>query len=292
MTGQARIGRARIRRIAGAALLLALGACTAIERAALPAPVLTDPGWASYSPGSPRRVDHAAWDRFLATYRRLGSDGIARIDYAAVTPQDHAALKAYVAALGAEDVAALDRPAQLAFWINLYNAVTVDLVLDAYPVDSIRTVGAGLLPTGPWDAPVVTVGDKPLSLNDIEHAIVRPIWQDARVHYAFNCAAAGCPNLGETAYRGATVEALLDRNARAYVNDPRGLRDEDGRLVASRIYAWFREDFGGSDAGVLAHARRYAELPLAARLRGATRIDRFAYDWTLNDTANGPGAVR
>ncbi|MEM9735077.1 MAG: DUF547 domain-containing protein, partial [Pseudomonadota bacterium] len=167
--------------------------------------------------------------------------------------------------------------------INLYNAVTVDLVLDAYPVASIRRVGAGLLPTGPWGAPVVSVQGKALSLNDIEHAIVRPIWQDARVHYGFNCAAAGCPNLASEAYRGATVDALLDENARSFINDPRGFRDEDGRLVASKIYAWFKEDFGGSDAGVLAHARRYAGPALAARLEGATRIDRYAYDWSLND---------
>lgn len=271
-------------RVVGLLALLALGACTAVERATLPSAELTDPGWQAFSAGSSRVVDHAAWDRFLAANLRTDDEGVARIDYAAVTAEDRAALQAYIAALGAKDVGALDRPAQLAYWINLYNAVTVDLVLGAYPVGSIRHVGAGLLPTGPWDAPVVTVQGKALSLNDIEHAIVRPIWQDARVHYGFNCAAAGCPNLADEAYRGATVDALLDQNARTFINDPRGFRDEGGRLVASKIYAWFKEDFGGTDAGVLAHARRFAGPALAARLEGATRIDRFAYDWSLNDT--------
>ncbi|MEL6768105.1 MAG: DUF547 domain-containing protein [Pseudomonadota bacterium] len=280
MTGPGR----RVARALGFLALLALGACTAIERATLPPAAITDPGWQAFTAGSSRAVDHTAWDRFLAAYLRADGEGIGRVDYAAVTPDDHAALKAYIATLGREDVAALDRPAQLAYWINLYNAVTVDLVLDAYPVTSIRRVGAGLLPTGPWGAPVVMVRGKALSLNDIEHAIVRPIWQDARVHYGFNCAAAGCPNLAAVAYRGATVDALLQQNARAFVNDPRGFRDEDGRLVASKIYAWFKEDFGGTDAGVLAHARRFAGPALAARLEGATGIDRYDYDWSLNDT--------
>ncbi|MEO0426496.1 MAG: DUF547 domain-containing protein [Pseudomonadota bacterium] len=273
-----------IARAAGCVALAALGACTSIERATLPPPVVTDEGWRAFTEGSARTVDHGAWDRFLAAYRSVDAAGIARLDYAAVTPEDHEALKTYIAALGQEDVAALDRPAQLAYWINLYNAVTVDLVLDAYPVGSIRSVGGGLLPTGPWGAAVVTVGGKPLSLNDIEHAIVRPIWRDARVHYAFNCAAAGCPNLAEVAYRGATVDAVLEANARAYVNDPRGFRDEDGRLVASKIYAWFREDFGDDDAGILSHARRYAGAGLAERLDGAERIDSYEYDWALNDS--------
>ncbi|MEL7173174.1 MAG: DUF547 domain-containing protein [Pseudomonadota bacterium] len=273
-------------RAIGAMLLLLLGACTAIERATLPAPAVTDASWQAFTEGSTIVVDHTAWDRFLASYRRVGAHRIARVDYAAVSPEDRAALKSYIAALGSVDPAALDRPEQLAFWFNLYNAVTVDLVLDAYPVGSIRRVGARVLPTGPWDAAVVTVGTKTLSLNDIEHAIVRPIWQDARVHYAFNCAALGCPNLAAEAYRGATVDAVLDRNARSFVNDPRGFREEGERLVASKIYAWFKEDFGGNDAGVIAHARRYAEAPLAERLAAAERIDRFEYDWALNDTAN------
>ncbi|MEM6441569.1 MAG: DUF547 domain-containing protein [Pseudomonadota bacterium] len=270
-------------RIAKAGLLLALAACTSIERAALPPSAVTDPGWLAFSAGSPKRVDHEAWDRFLAAYRSVDGDGVARIDYAGVSPEDHAALKTYIAALGGEDVAALDRPEQLAFWINLYNAVTVDVVLDAYPVRSIRNIGPSPLPTGPWNAPRTQVGGKALSLNDIEHAIVRPIWQDARVHYAFNCAAVGCPNLAETAYRGETIDAQLDRNARAFVNDPRGFREEDGAIAASKIYAWFKEDFGGSDAGVLSHARRYAEPALAERLAVFERVGRYDYDWRLND---------
>ncbi|MEM8622754.1 MAG: DUF547 domain-containing protein, partial [Pseudomonadota bacterium] len=85
--------------------------------------------------------------------------------------------------------------------------------------------------------------------------------------------------------RGASVEAMLEANARIFVNDPRGFRDEDGRLVASKVYAWFKEDFGGDDMGVLQHARHYASANLAARLDTARRIDRFAYDWSLNESA-------
>ena len=273
----------RVYTLALALLLPLVAACTTIERAAIPAAEIDDKAWTAFSEGSTITVDHTPWDRFLATYRVEGSDGIARLRYGAVTAGDRAALTLYLSALESVDTAALDRPEQLAFWINLYNAKTVDLVLDAYPVDTIRRVGSGLLPTGPWGLPVLRVAGRPLSLNDIEHTIVRPIWQDPRIHYAFNCAALGCPNLIEIAYTGANVEIRLEANARAYVNDPRGFRFDGDRLTASKIYIWFQEDFGGSEQGVLDHAIPYAAPDLAARLEAANGIDAYDYDWGLND---------
>lgn len=217
-----------------------------------------------------------------------GEDGIARLRYGEVTASDRAALDGYIDQLAQVDVAALDRPEQLAFWINLYNAGTVALVLDAYPVDTIRRVDGGLLATGPWNRAFLAVAGKQLSLNDIEHAIVRPIWRDARVHYAFNCAALGCPNLAGIAFTGDTIDQMLDEGGRAYVNDPRGFRFKGDRLVASRIYVWFVEDFGGDEAGVLDHAALFAAPALAQQLEAAGGIDSYAYDWGLNDATVTP----
>jgi hypothetical protein len=163
----------------------------------------------------------------------------------------------------------------------------VKVVLDAYPVRSIRDIGIspGLFARGPWGAMLVSVENEPLTLDDIEHRILRPIWRDPRVHYAVNCASLGCPNLTERAFTAATREALLERGARLYANDPRGARVVGDRLIVSSLYAWFAEDFGGEDEAVIGHLMRYAEPARAARLAFFRRIDDFAYDWSLNDAS-------
>ena len=277
------------RMIVAILVLLGLAACTTIERAALPPPVVRDMEWQAFQAGSTMRVDHRPWTRFLADYRIVDEDGVALIRYGEVSATDHAALKAYLDDLSLTDIAALDRPEQLAFWINLYNAKTVDLVLDAYPTRSIRAVRGGVLGTGPWGDKVLVVDEKPLSLNDVEHAIVRPIFRDPRVHYAFNCAALSCPNIASVAYTGANLERLFEAGARAYVNDPRGFSVDGERLTASKIYIWFQEDFGEGAGDVLAHALTYAEPALAERLRARSTIDAYAYDWGLNDATASSG---
>jgi hypothetical protein len=108
------------------------------------------------------------------------------------------------------------------------------------------------------------------------------------VHYAVNCASIGCPNIWPRAWRAATLERELDAAAAAFVNHPRGVTVlPDGRLRVSSIYGWFREDFGGSEAGVVAHLRHYAAPALAARLGEGTAIAEDAYDWALNDAPPG-----
>ncbi|TVR81313.1 MAG: DUF547 domain-containing protein [Rhodospirillales bacterium] len=242
------------------------------------------PRWQTYDPTSTDRIDHAPWNRLLDRYRSVDDDGIARFAYAGVSTEDRRALDAYVDSLAATPVDSLSRPEQLAYWINLYNALTVQLVLTHWPVDSIRDIdiSPGLFSRGPWDAKLVTVAGENLSLNDIEHRILRPIWRDPRIHYAVNCAAIGCPNLQGEAFTAANTFDLFDRAARDFVNHPRGVRLEGDRLIVSSIYAWFREDFGDSAAGVLDHLRAHADPALAALLAGRTTIDDHAYDWSIN----------
>ena len=161
-------------------------------------------------------------------------------------------------------VSGLNRVEQKAYWINLYNALTVKVVLGRHPVKSIRDIRlGGLFSSGPWDARLATVEGEKVSLNDIEHRILRPIWRDNRIHYAVNCASVGCPNLAAEPYTAANTERLLDEGARAYVNHPRGLFGEKGRITASRIYDWYREDFAASEKGLVDHFRSYAAPALA-----------------------------
>jgi hypothetical protein len=180
------------------------------------------------------------------------------------------------------------RAEAFAYWGNLYNAVTLKVVLDRYPVDSIRDIKSDSwfdprAYTGPWRQLRVTVEGRRLSLDDIEHEIMRPTFKDPRVHYVVNCASDGCPNLLDRAWRAATLEADMEAAARAFVNHPRGVAVlPDGTLRVSSIYRWFIADFGGNDAGLLAHFRQYAQGDLARHLAGTPRIAQDSYDWSLN----------
>jgi Protein of unknown function, DUF547 len=240
-----------------------------------------------YTAGSAVTVDHTAWDGLLKAYVVKGADGLNRVAYSKFKP-DHAKLKTYVASLEAVDVGKLDRPEQFAFWANLYNAKTIDVVLDKYPVKSIKDVSLGgglksLVGGGPWQAKIIRVAGQPMSLDDIENVVLRPTFKDPRVHYSVNCASVGCPNLAAEALTSAKLEAQLEAGAKAFINSPRGIVIEGGKAKASSIYDWFRADFGGSDAAVIAHMKKYAEPALKAKLDGLTSIASHDYDWTLAD---------
>jgi len=237
---------------------------------------------------STQNIDHSAWDRLLQTYVKPDGDGLNRVDYAAFKSGGQTELKQYIARLEAVDPRTLDRAEQFAFLANLYNAKTIDIVLDRYPVKSIKDIslGGGLIAVftgGPWKAKVLKVKGVEFSLDDIEHAVLRPLFKDPRAHYAVNCASVGCPNLQRQAFTGARLDAQLDAAARAYVNNPRGASFVSGKLVVSSIYEWFKEDFGGADQGVLAHLRKYAAPELKAKLEGVKAIGDHRYDWSLND---------
>ena len=211
--------------------------------------------------------------------------GVNRLAYSRVSAADRAALDDYIDRLAAFEISRYGRDEQLAYWINLYNALTIAVVLDHYPVKSILdiAISPGLFSIGPWGKKLVTVDGEALSLDDIEHRILRPIWRDPRIHYAVNCASIGCPNLATMAFTGANAEDMLTRTARDYVNNPRGAELRNGRLVVSSIYEWYKEDFGDSDVGVIRHLRQYAQPNLAAALDGVTRIAADDYDWALNE---------
>jgi hypothetical protein len=228
-------------------------------------------------------IDHGDWQQLLDAYLVTeGTGGINRFDYANITDGDRARLESYIKQLAATDPRAYPSAEQRAYWINLYNALTVEVVLRYYPVKSIRDIERGLLGSGPWKKQLVEVAGQPLTLNDIEHRILRPIWRDPRTHYAVNCASLGCPNLAARVYTAATVDSLLDEAARAYINHRRGVAFKNGRLTLSSIYNWFDVDFGESDAAVLEHLAKYAEPELAGRLAGYDGRIRYDYDWSLN----------
>jgi hypothetical protein len=243
------------------------------------------PRWQQHNPADTRRIDHGAWHAFLGTYLDTKHpSGINRMNYARVTAEDRRALEEYLRRLAATPISTYNRSEQLAYWINAYNALTVSVVLNHYPVSSIRNIKLppGLFTIGPWSAKLLTIEGEKVSLNDMEHRILRAIWRDPRIHYGINCASLGCPNLAGVAYTSDNVDRLLTENAVAFVNHPRGATVKDGRLTVSSIYDWFEEDFGGSKAGVLAHLRQYARSSLAEQLKTYDGSIDDRYDWELN----------
>lgn len=257
-----------------------------IERKFIPKPELIDPRFDVASDTQNTLLDHGLWDAFLTTYVSQGADGIHRVRYSAVTPESRQQLEDYISALEAINTAQLTRDQQLAYWINLYNAATVRLILEQYPISSIRKVTVS--GKGPWDHAVVTVQDTALSLGDIEHHIVRAIFPDPRIHYALNCASIGCPNLAMRAYTAETLEQMLDDAAKAYVNHPRGVSLRKNKADISKIYGWYREDFGDGEADVLAHIKRYAQGDLSESLKAIKKVGRYGYDWALNEVPPEP----
>ncbi len=241
------------------------------------------PEWQAHDAASDVRIDHRPWDQLLARFRTVGQDGIARVAYTKFGDNGRRTLAAYVASLEKVRVSALNRAEQYAYWVNLYNALTVKVVLDAGIPASILDIdiSPGFFADGPWGKKLLTVEGREISLNDIEHRILRPIWKEPRTHYALNCASLGCPDLPPRALTAGNTEAILESAARAYVNHPRGARLVDGLLHVSSIYVWFADDFGG-EQGVLKHLVRYAEPGTAKSIGRLTAIAGHEYNWKLN----------
>ncbi len=227
-------------------------------------------------------LDHSSWSEFLSKYIEP-QDGLNYFRYGEVSETDSKALDDYLVGLQSVVVTELTDEQQFAYWVNLYNALTVRVILDHYPIESIRDISFGLLSRGPWKKSLVTVQNVDLSLDDIEHGILRPVYEDERIHYAVNCASIGCPNLQTMAFSEKNLESLLEQSARQYVNHTRGVKIVDGELIVSSIYKWYEADFGDSEAEVIEHLIEYASDELKTKLDEFDEIDDYEYDWSLNE---------
>jgi hypothetical protein len=237
--------------------------------------------------------DHAAFRPVLARHVR---DGL--VDYAALR-ENRAELDAYLSRLGATDPAALaaaSREAQIAFWINAYNACTLRLVIDHYPIRKRGfPAGLGRSPANSirqipdtWSRRFCPAAGAERSLDEIEHKILRPIGEP-RIHFAVNCASRSCPVLAREPYTADSLDAQLDAAVARFVADPQHFRLEAGPpplLRLNRVFDWYREDFGGTE-GVVRFLIHHLAPEDAGVLQGRARVrvEYLEYDWTLNDTA-------
>lgn len=232
-------------------------------------------------------LDVDAWDGFLARHARETSDlaGV-RVDYAGLARDP--AWRAFVAGLAGVAPPA-GRAGQLAFWVNVYNVLAVDMVVRHLPLESIRDAGSLLRPV--WKREAGVVDGRAVTLDRVEHAILRPLG-DPRIHAAIVCASTSCPPLRREAYRAEHVDAQLDDAVRVFLAHPdKGLRVEAGQVRLSRIFDWFAADFAAA-GGPLAFARPHLEEDVRSaldRLGPSPRIVWFDYDWALNGLpAAGP----
>jgi hypothetical protein len=248
---------------------------------AAPASELWDK-WVTHDADSNLIIDHGEWDDLTARFVKPAKDGFNRFAYSKFQIADKGQLRAYISDLSKTPISQYDRGQQMAFWINLYNAVTIKVMLDNYPVDSIRDIKSGFFNPGPWDKKLVKVEGEEITLNDIEHRILRPIWPDPRIHYAVNCASIGCPNLQSRAFTAENTEVMLEASAVEFINHPRAAQVKNGKLLVSSIYKWYKVDFGGTDAGVIDHLRQYAKPRLTDQLGDIESIDDDHYNWSVN----------
>tara|TARA_R110000751_G_scaffold271365_7_gene371606 strand:+ start:7915 stop:8745 length:831 start_codon:yes stop_codon:yes gene_type:complete len=235
-----------------------------------------------FRPKGQSGLDHGAFDVLLKRYVKPDAQGYNRVDYRGMR-KNLSALQAYIAALETVNPVSLSRNEAHAYWINLYNAKTLEVVAQAYPVTSIKKINLGgsfLFGSGPWKANLMRVNGTDLSLDDIEHQIIRALFRDEMSHYGLNCASYSCPNLATSAFTGNNVDALLRQNAIDYVNHPRGVTIRNGRITASKIYSWYAEDFGGKNR-LKQHWASLASPAKAKEIRSAS-ISNYAYDWSIN----------
>jgi len=238
------------------------------------------------TPVSAQMSDTAtAWETVLqARLSAPDETGLTRFDYKgfSASTTEMAALDDYIAEL-AKIGEPEDASEATAYWANLYNAITVDVVAENYPVKSIRDIKSGVFSPGPWKQDAVTVEGKTLSLDDIEHQILRKRYSSPLIHYMVNCASVGCPNLRPQLWAAETLDADREQAARDFINSPRGVSvSGDGKIQVSSIYKWFEEDFGGSKSGVIDHINAYANSSIRTSLTDRTRYDSHNYDWSLN----------
>jgi uncharacterized protein DUF547 len=228
---------------------------------------------ASLSPRSEGVPDPAPFDAVLAARARSGG-----FDYRGATGQDRKRLAAYLANLGDARPGQMSADEKKAFYVNAYNAMAIGIVIDRYPIRSIRDVD------GAFRKIRRRIGGEELSLDDIENRL-REL-KDPRFHFAIVCVSESCPPLAPRAYTAANISAELDRQGRAFVNDPKknAIDRARGRIALSKIFDWNRAEFEREAGSVVRFVARYVDdRETSAWLATAAARPRFLeYDWRLN----------
>jgi hypothetical protein len=243
--------------------------------------VCVTPGWAQSQHGLFTDIlqDHVR-EGLVASYPALKNDG---------------RFEKYIRQLNTTDPAKIsDANEQMAFWINAYNAFTLKVILDNYPLKSINELHTGGLIFGSvfnttiWDKKIFTVNGEQVSLNMIEHEILRKDYDEPRIHFAVNCASIGCPPLLDEAYEGATLDAQLTEQAKTFLGNQEKNRFDTDEKVAfiSPIFKWFKKDFGEDTQQRLLYISQFLPMQTRQAMRNTLpkwKVKYTYYDWGLNE---------
>lgn len=214
----------------------------------------------------PAPPSHETWNQLLSKY--VSSTG--KVNYSGIK-NDIAKLDAYLSILKKNPPQDdWSRSEKMAFWINAYNAFTVKLIVDNYPVSSITSLHGGK----PWDVKWIKIGGKTYSLNNIENDILRPKYKDARIHFAVNCAAKSCPPLLNRAWTANNLELNFEQQAKAFVNNSDFNSISTKKVQVSKIFEWYAADFGN----LIEYLNRYSET----EIKPNAKVEFKEYDWALN----------
>lgn len=210
---------------------------------------------------------HASWNVLLQQY--VDADG--NVDYRS-WKKSQTDLDKYIQLLEKTPPANYwDKNDSLAYFINAYNAVTVKLILDNYPLKSIRDI------KDPWDSKSLNLPNNSLTLNDIEHKVLRKM-DDPRIHFAINCASASCPQLSNEAFRASKVQKQLEEATSLFINDTSKNQISEKNIGLSKIFLWFSKDFGSKKERI-AFIQKYSQKPF----KDNAKIKYQEYDWSLNE---------
>jgi hypothetical protein len=220
-------------------------------------------------------VDHGIYASLLKKYVKKG-----HVNYQGFKNEE-AELDEYLKVLENTDVNSLSSSERFAYYVNAYNAWTIKLILSGYPgINSIKELGSFI--KTPWKKKIVRSEGTLLTLDDIEHNILRPMFKDPRIHFAINCAAFSCPPLRSEPYQGKILDQQLNDSTRVFINNPKRNYLEGNTLYVSKIFKWFAEDF---DHDVVGFVSAYAEGDFKKQLdikKDILKVKYLYYDWSLN----------
>lgn len=224
-------------------------------------------------------VSHEQWDRLLK--RHVNEKGL--VNYKGFQTDQHK-LNSYLMLLknAPPNKKTWTREEQLAYWINAYNAFTIALILEHYPVKSIKDIGSGPLITfinSPWDIKFIEIGGKKLDLNNIEHGIIRKDFDDPRIHFALVCAAKSCPELRNEAYTGDQLNRQLQEETKSFINNPSKNKIEKGEARLSKYFDWYGGDFEKRGQTIVDFINQYSTIKISDH----TAIEYLDYNWGLNE---------
>ncbi len=228
--------------------------------------------------------DYKVWNKILEKYVNDNGD----VDYEGLK-QDSMILKTFLDTLATRspDEASWSREEQIAYWINAYNAFTLKLIIDHYPLGSIKDIGSSIqIPFvySPWDIKFIKIHGQALDLNDIEHGILRRKFDEPRIHFAVNCASRSCPPLRREAYSAEKLNAQLDDQARRFINDPSRNKITKDDAFVSKIFQWYGSDFTKSGS-LKVYVNKYSKI----KIDPGAEIKFMFYDWSLNEQQSGGG---